>query len=126
MEMSEAKQRNGCLTAWLFLLMVGNSMVVVISLIASAAIGQSFFSAPRWMYPVLTVGAIANVVCAYALFQWKKWGFFGFIATAALTITVNLINGASITQALLGLVGVAVLFVVLHIGKENKGWTQLE
>jgi len=106
--------------------MFGNSMVVVISLIASAAIGQSFFSAPRWMFPVLTICAIVNVVCAYALFQWKKWGFFGFIATAALTITVNLMNGASIFQALLGLVGVAVLFAVLHIGKENKGWTQLE
>jgi hypothetical protein len=39
---------------------------------------------------------------------------------------VNLAIGLDIISAILGLVGVAVLFGALHIGKENKGWTQLE
>ena len=32
----------------------------------------------------------------------------------------------SIGSALAGIAGIAVLFGVLQIGKENKGWTQLD
>jgi uncharacterized membrane protein (DUF2068 family) len=124
--MSDAKQRHGCLSAWLVLMIVGNSLVAVANLIATAAAGQNFLNAPRWTSPVLAVGAIVNVIFAYALWHWKKWGFYGFIATAALAFAINLKIGASIIQALLGLAGLAILIGVLNIGKENKGWTQLE
>jgi hypothetical protein len=95
-------------------------------LFGSAAIRQNVPSAPGWAFPVLAIGGIVNVVCAIALFQWKKWGFFGFIATAAVAFVVNLMIGINILQALLGLVGIAVLYWVLQMGKEKKGWTQLE
>lgn len=70
--------------------------------------------------------AIVNVGCAYALFLWKKWGFYGFISTAVATVTINLINGAGLVKALLGLIWVVILFAVLNIGEENDGWSQLE
>jgi hypothetical protein len=60
------------------------------------------------------------------LFLWKKWGFYGLLVTAAISITVNLINGASVFHALLGLVGVVVLFILLNIGTQDNGWEQLE
>ncbi len=88
--------------------------------------GQGIFSAPPWLFPVLAVVAIGNAGCAYALFLWKKWGFYGFLVTAAISVTANLINGASVFHASLGLVGVAVLFILLHIGTEDNGWEQLE
>jgi len=59
-------------------------------------------------------------------FRWKKWGFWGFALSSLIVFAVNLAVGLNITSAILGLVGVAVLFGVLHIDKENKGWTQLE
>jgi uncharacterized membrane protein (DUF2068 family) len=124
--MSEVKQRHGCLSAWLVLMIVGNLLVAVAYLIATAAAGQHFLNAPRWTSPVLAVGAIVNVICAYALWHWKKWGFYGFIATAALAFAVNLKIGAGIFQSFLGLAGLAILIGVLNIGKENKGWGQLE
>jgi hypothetical protein len=125
-EMSDGKQRHGCLTAFLVLMIIANSVVAVMYLFGSAAIRQNVPSAPGWAFPVLAIGGIVNVVCAIALFQWKKWGFFGFIATAAVAFVVNLMIGINILQALLGLVGIAVLYWVLQMGKEKKGWTQLE
>jgi hypothetical protein len=101
-------------------------MAAAFYLIASLAMGQGIFSAPPWLFPVLAVVAITNAGCAYALFLWKKWGFYGLLVTAAISITVNLINGASVFHALLGLVGVVVLFILLNIGTQDNGWEQLE
>jgi hypothetical protein len=83
-------------------------------------------STPDWALLILAVTSIMNVACAVALLKWKKWGFFGFIATSVITFVVNLMTGLNIVHALGGLVGIAVLYGVLQIGKEKKGWTQLE
>lgn len=95
-------------------------------LLGNAGTAQNFPSAPIWAFNVLAAMGIVNTVCAVALFQWKKWGFFGFIATSAVTFVINLMVGLSTMKALLGLSGFAVLYGVLQIGKENKGWTHLE
>jgi len=73
-EMSEGKQRHGCLTAWLVLMIFANSATALLYLLGSAAMRQNFPSAPGWAFPMLGVMGIANVVCAVALFQWKKMG----------------------------------------------------
>lgn len=124
--MNEGKQRHGCLTAWLILMIIVNAATALFYLLGSAAIKQNFPSAPVWTFPVLAVVGIANVVCAVALFQWKKWGFFGFIATSIIAFVVNLTVGVNIVQASIGLVGVALLYGVLQIGKERNGWLQLD
>jgi hypothetical protein len=50
----------------------------------------------------------------------------GFLATSIVALFVNFALGIGIGQSLLGLLGVALLYAVLQIGKENKGWPQLE
>ena len=124
--MSNGKRRHGCLTAWLVLMIIANAGVAYMYLFGSAAIRQSVPSAPAWAFTALAVAGIVNVVCAIALFQWKKWGFFGFVAMAVLAFAVNLMIGLSIVQALFGFLGVAILYGVLQIGNEDKGWPQLE
>ncbi len=124
--MSDGKQRHGCLTAWLVLMILANAAVAYIYLFASAAIKQSLPSAPAWAFLALAIGGVVNIICAIALFQWKKWGFYGFLVTAAVVFGVNLMIGINIVQALFGLVGIAILYAVLQIGGDKKGWTQLE
>jgi hypothetical protein len=77
-------------------------------------------------FPVLIVGAVCNLVCAIALLRWKKWGFWGFVGSASVVFVVNLTIGLGLVPALSGLLGVVILYGVLHIGKERKGWSQLE
>jgi hypothetical protein len=124
--MTEGKQRHGCLTAWLVLMIIANLAIALIYLFGSSAIRHDFPSAPGWAFPVLAIAGIVNVICAIALFQWKKWGFSGVIATTVVTFVVNLIIRLNVLRALFGFVGIAILYGVLQIGKERKGWTQLE
>jgi hypothetical protein len=124
--MSELKRRHGCLTAWLVLMIFTNSLTAVVYSLAGAFLRRFTPGAPRWAFPVLAAVGIVNTVCAFALFRWKKWGFYGFVATALVTAVVNVVIGLKIVQILLGLAGVAILYGVLQIGSEKKGWTQLE
>ena len=124
--MSDKKQRHGCLTAWLVLLIVVNSLVALLYIVEGSELRKHLPSAPAWTFPALIVLLIANVIFAAALFRWKKWGFWGFIATTVIAFFINLMIGVNVVQAVLGLVGIGILYGVLQIGKENKGWPQLD
>ncbi len=56
----------------------------------------------------------------------KKWGYWGFAVSSIVAFSVNLASGLGVGQSLLGLLGLALLYGVLQIGKENAGWSQLE
>jgi hypothetical protein len=152
--MKETRKRHGCLTAWLVLLIIMNSITVLTYLIYFFGSGifiqvlqnqelqsqlpqsqmlqiQMLLNTPIWVFIVLIALALFNVVCAAALFMWKKWGFWGFCATSASALAVNLIYFRSGTVSIIisiisGLLAVLILFGVLHIGRENKGWPQLK
>lgn len=122
----QMKQRHGCLTAWLVLIIVANALVGVVY-IATAGTMTSTGAVPGWAIPILILLSLVNVGLAISLFMWKRWGFYGFIVTSLIALVVNLAIGLSIAQALFGLVGVAVLYGVLQIGNESsKGWPQLD
>lgn len=124
--MAGPKKRHGCLTAWLGLMIVVNALTALAYLLGSSMMRQAMPNAPAWAFPVLIVFAVINVVCAVALFQWKKWGFWGVCVSSAAGLVVNLSIGLSIGSVVLGLVGVAILYGILQIGGDNKGWPQLE
>ncbi len=125
-EMNDGKERHGCLTAWLALMIAANSIVAGVYLVGSAHVALSLPGEPKWVGPLLAFVGMLNVIFAIAMFQWKRWGFFGCVATSVLAFVVNLGTGLGIGHSLLGLAGLAVLFGVLQIGGEKKGWTQLE
>jgi len=120
------KQRHGCFTAYLVFMIVANSASTLVYLVGSEAIRRNTPNMPAWAFPVLIVLGIFNLVCAIALFRWKKWGFWGFVTSAVIAFAVNLSIGIAPGFALVGLLGVAILYGVLHIGDERKGWSQLD
>ena len=124
--MTDGKSRHGCLPAWLVLVIVANSATGLMYLLGSDAIRKTIPDAPGWAFPVLIVFSVFNLVCAIALFQWKKWGFWGFCVSSVVALIVNLAIGLGIGSALGGLIGAAITYGVLQIGKENKGWPQLD
>jgi hypothetical protein len=123
--MADAKKRHGCLTAWLVLMIVANSASALFYVLRSETIRRSLPNAPGWTLPLLIVVSLFNLMCAVALLQWKKWGFWGSCASAVVSLVVNLWLGLG-TGVAGAVVGVLLLYGVLHIGKENKGWPQLE
>jgi hypothetical protein len=119
------KQRHGCLTAWLIVAIIANSAVGLFYFFNLAASG-SMPHLSAWALPLLILLSFFNVLCAILLFRWKKLGFWGFCLSSTLAIIINLALGLGIFQSAVGLIGIAVLYGVLQIGKENKGWPQLE
>ena len=134
--MADKKIRHGCLTAWLVLKIIGNLVTVYMYLcLIYARVFIHVFGPgampemspmPTWAFPVLIVVSLFNLVCTIALFRWKKWGFWGICATSVVALVVNLSVGLGTGKPFIGLLGVLLLYGVLHIGKENKGWPQLD
>jgi hypothetical protein len=123
--MATQKNRHGCLTAMLVFMIIVNSAITLFYLFGSEAMKQALPNAPNWAFPVLTIVGVFNLVCAIALFRWQKWGFWGFCISSLIALFTNLSLGLG-ANSISGLIGVAILYGVLQIGKENKGWPQLE
>jgi hypothetical protein len=120
------KRRHGCLTAWLVLMLVANAAVGLFYLLAHSAVAASLSSSRAWAIPVDGLLAVANVVFVIALFRWKRWGFYGVAGTSVVAAVVNIAIGLNALQVLVGLVAPAVLYGVLQIGGDSRGWAQLE
>jgi len=116
-QMLGQKQRHGCLTAYLIfaiIVNVGVALYYVLGGLATFAIGAIF-----------VVLLIFNIICFVALFKWRKWGFWGCVVCIIAGLCLNLYIGLG-PVSFSGLIGLAVLYGVLQIGKENKGWPQLD
>jgi hypothetical protein len=124
--MDGPKQRHGCLTAWLVLMIIGNGFTAVGTPLMAGAIQQATPNFPAWVVWPIALLALLNVVFAIALFNWQKWGFFGFLLTSLAAFGLNIYAGIGIPQAVLGLLGIVLLYGVLQIGGHRSGWSQLE
>jgi len=120
------KKRNGWLTAWLVLMIIANVAVALYYIFMGDTISRALPGLPGWTLPVCTVLLVFNIVCTAALFMWKKWGFWGLCVSAIIAFIVNIASGLGITPSILGLLSPIILYGILHVGKEDKGWPQLD
>lgn len=94
---AEGKKRHGCLTASLLCLIVVNSASALLCL---SNVQHLFPSAPGWVTPVLLVLSLFNLGCSIALFQWKKWGFWGYCVSSVVGVPISLSLGVGIVQSM--------------------------
>ena len=81
---------------------------------------------PDWAFWALTGCGLINVISAFALLRWRRWGFWLCIASAIAGVAINISIGLGPQGAFGAVFGIAVLYGVLHIGKEKKAWPRLE
>jgi len=123
----ENKQRHGCVTAWLILMIILNSFTALMYLLFGNTIVQNLASdASVSMIMLLGLFGVGNVIFAILLLNWKKVGFYGFVATSLIVFIINISIGLRIGQSLFGLVGIAILYGVLQIkGGDRPAWNNL-
>jgi hypothetical protein len=124
--MANGKQRHGCLTAWLVLIIVVNALTALTMPSMMTMMRQYVPNLPDWVLWPLVLCGVLNVIFALALFKWKRWGFYGFLLTTVVALAINISSGLSIGRSLVGLLGVAILYAVLQIGGPMSAWNQLE
>ncbi len=120
----ESKERHGCVTAWLILMIIANSIIALTYLFTDNTTPQSPTNLTTLM---LTTIGIANIIFAIMLLQWKKWAFWAFATTSLITLGVNISIGISVGNALVGLIGIVILYGILQIKKDGiTAWENLE
>jgi len=120
------KERHGCLTAWLCIIVLLNSLALVGLFYLQDAVALDQPALPRWILLVSMLLCSANVACAVALLNWKKWGFLGICITTTVAATLNVVTSPKPLQIVGGFIGVAVLYGVLQMGGKRSAWSQLE
>jgi hypothetical protein len=122
MRMAEGKSRHGCLAAWLIMMVAANVAMVPLYLLCANTWLAGF---PAWTVWLSFAMALANVLVALALWHWKKWGFWLDCAVTVVSFVINFYQGLGFF-ALFAFLSTPILYGVLHIGGDNKGWPQLE
>ena len=119
---------HGCVTAWLVLMIVANSITALVYLFMPDTIfGALPGTQPAYAQVLLPLMALANLGFAIMLFQLKKWAFYGFVVTSLLAVGVNLSMGLGIASSLSGLVGVGILYGILQLEKDGvNAWERME
>ncbi|MFC1553345.1 hypothetical protein ACFL7D_01815 [candidate division KSB1 bacterium] len=123
----EEKQRHWCLTVLLVLIIFEGSGRTLFYLYPSDAIKSTYPEyTPAWFFPLHAILGYINFICAIALFRWQKWGFYGLCFVIVFDIIVEIIIGYEIFVIIIELILLAILYGVLHIGKERAAWGQLD
>jgi hypothetical protein len=117
---SEERKRGGCLTAFLILMAIANPLTGLYYLFAGSAVQQALPTILSWVIPVLGLLALANFAFALGMWNWKRWGVYGFVASTAIVFLLNAIT-ISVLAALLGLIGVAILILLVR-----PIWSEME
>jgi hypothetical protein len=107
-------------------MIIVNGFTAILTPLMLGQIQQAIPNFPAWVVWPTVLLATLNVVFAIALFNWKKWGFFGFLGSAVVGVALNTYAGISPCQTASGALGIVFLYGVLKIGGEKSGWAQLD
>lgn len=113
MDPNAPRDRGGCLTALLILMMVVNPLTGLVYLAAGDAVKRTLPSAPDWAIPMLTIACFAQFAFALAMFRYKRWGLYGSLGLTAMTLVVNLYIGINPVQAIMGAAALPSFLIVL-------------
>ena len=120
------RHRHGCLTAWLIAMAAMSVFAALVYFLAAGFLLESLPGAPAWMVYALGTLALLNILFALALWRWKRWGAWGYCVTSGAAFVINLAMGTGVGPSLMGLLGPVILFGALLVGRERRGWPQLE
>jgi hypothetical protein len=128
---SGPKQMNGCVTAWLIIMIIANALTVAIylfiNLMTSMVKEDPDIKLTTPVIILLVIIGLANVIFSFLLLKWNKTGFYGFIISSVGAFVINLYLGLGIGQACIGIIGFGVLYGVLQIKKDGiSAWENLK
>jgi len=84
-----------CPTVWLALMIISNVLVMLVYLLAGGELTTGT-GLPRWVIPVGIVECAASILFIAVLFQWRKWGLYGFVGISTVTVAGNFAAGLAL------------------------------
>ncbi len=118
------QERLGCLTLWLWLIIILNIVGAALTALAPSLIDIP--ALPGWYLPVSLVATVLVVISAAALLRWKVWGFWGLVTMEGISVLISIAESGNYLSIFGAILGVGILVVLLNMGGEKKAWNQLE
>ncbi|MCX7902809.1 MAG: hypothetical protein N2483_11165, partial [Burkholderiaceae bacterium] len=112
----EVRKRSGCLSAFLVLAMIGNSLMALLTCSLAADM-------PSSEQPLSIFAGLLNLACigfAIAIWKWKRWGVYGYVICLGVFFIINVVLG-DIETAIRGLVPIGLLIWLI-----SPVWKQLD
>ena len=106
-------ERGGCLTAFLILSLIGLPIAGLITLFGGSSSSLSLLLVPKWYYPVMGIVSIADFIFVLGMWNWKKWGVYGYASASILGFFINVMT-TGLSGALLGLVSLVILYFLIR------------
>lgn len=88
------RKRGGCLTAWLALAIIGNALLGLISFVSASSLDLAYQNNAVLLF-VSGLLSLLSVVFAIAIYQWKKYGVYGYGACICLAAIISLAYGSA-------------------------------
>ena len=123
---NDLKQRHGCVTFWLWLVLLVNAGSVLMQVVNLFDPSESVY--PVWTVVLLVLLASCNVVASLLLMRWRKLGFYLFVASALAELVVGLLLlDYHPVESVTSLASIAIWWAVLQIRYDGRSaWSQME
>jgi hypothetical protein len=118
---NEVRERGGCLTAFIGYIVIVNLAVVLLTFSIRSSLPSyadtGTFDLFLGLQVVMTGAALA---CAYGLWTWQKWGYYGLMALYGLNIALSILTGqfTSIGGSVLGIV------LLYYVMRDKQHWLE--
>jgi len=110
-KMIETKKRGFWLTAFLLLMSIANLFTGFVYFSNPQVIIEAYPSIPEGLVYAMGLLAAINFILAVAIWRWRKIGIWGFYASATLAFCINIYIGLGITNSLVGLIVVLIIYL---------------
>ena len=131
-----AKKRHLLLTLYLGLLIFSALFGLVCYLIALISgedlvsevllIDPPLFLYPVWFTCVQILICISDLVAFAGFFKWRKWGFWLYVCNTFVNFSVYSLLYGDLDNIIYSGLAVLLLYGILQLGGNKKGWTQLD
>ncbi|MDR1525907.1 MAG: hypothetical protein LBS79_11740 [Tannerella sp.] len=116
------KQRNGCLTAWIFIIMLVNAGIGILILAL-----QDNLDLSESDVTVQVLISLLIVICGILLLKWKRIGFYLMLTAYLAGIIYSLSTGGGM-QSFSGILGIIILWGLLNKKADGgvSAWNQMK
>jgi len=131
-------QRHGCLTAWLVVALIANTLCLwyacdtitkIIVYFSRKTVNSALVPALTHDRNILIMTAICNVgniLAVIALFRWRKWGAYALYAIPVINLGFRMMAGERNRIFVILPIHMLLVYIVLNVGGEKKAWPRLK
>lgn len=105
-------------------MLLANLLTGLVYLLGASTVTRTLPNIPEWAIFLLALLGSANSGFALAIWKWKRWGVYGFVASALVAFVVNVLI-LGIAAGILGLLGLFINVLILYFLLRSV-WSTME